>query len=769
MTDLRLRILGDSTGAERALSTVSGRLGGLAAAGAAAFAGSKLVGFLGDSVGAASDLNETLSKSSVIFGQNAAAVQQWAAGSDRAFGLSKQAALESASSFGDMFSQIGITGDKATGLSEKVVQMAADFGSFNNLPTTDVLDRIAGGFRGEYDALQKIIPNISAARVQQEALNETHKASASDLTAADKALATFNILQQDGSRAMGDFARTSGGLANQQKITNAEWQNAKAKLGGELMPAMVGFEHFMSGTLIPAFSGLIDFMHRNGSEIKFVGETLAVTWAVFKGYTIIRNVTIAMQGFNLQMALMRTFGGNAATFGSLMGQFAKGGAIIGGVTVAVGLAIQAWNHHREAQEKARAIAKSYADALKQDNDAIGANVRLMAAKNLEDIGALKSAEQLGVSTQTVVDATLGDADAKRQLAAAYGPLIAAQQALAASAPDNLNDPDWQAKRDAIESQVDAYKKLMGVVGGQNSAINDQIASDKRLASASGDVTGAVNKTTGATKDVTGAMKDTVSAADAVRNAFDKLTGANQSVDATDIRYRNDLDKLTDTLQQNGTTIDLNTQAGRDNRSAILDLVKEAQDHAEAVYKQTGSLDAANSVLGQHENQIRGVLTQLGYNKTDIDNLIKSYGGLPKDVTTNVEADTGGAVWSLSQLQSYYASVKNTIESQAINIHAEMAGARNATGTGWFKGGLTTLNEYGEELVALPQGSRVYSAGQSERIRKEMAATPTGGDIVIKVAFNGPVLGAADVQQWLIGQIEEAANHGQTINALKALR
>lgn len=205
---------------------------------AAAAAGVGVVLFAKSAISAASDMNETQSKSTVIFGKNASAIDKWASGAAKSMGLSKQAAIESAASFGDMFSQIGFSGDATAKMSQTVVQLSADLGSFNNLPTAEVTEMISAAFRGEYDSLQRVIPNISAARVQQEALNETHKKSVNDLTAAEKATATLTIIQKDGARASGDFARTSSGLANQTKIARAEFDNLQASIGTKLIPVM---------------------------------------------------------------------------------------------------------------------------------------------------------------------------------------------------------------------------------------------------------------------------------------------------------------------------------------------------------------------------------------------------------------------------------------------------------------------------------------------------------------------------------------------------
>lgn len=217
-----------------------------------------------DAIGTASDLSETVSKSNVIFGKNAKAIRQWSKDSDKAMGLSQKAALDNASAFGDMFKQIGFN-DKATvKMSKNVVQMASDFASFNNLDTEDVLDRISASMRGEYDSLQAIIPNISAARVEQQAMAETGKKNADALTAQEKAHATLAIIQHDGARAMGDFQRTSGGLANQQRILAAQFDNAKAKLGRGLLPIAVDVTKYLNEKGVPAFERFADWFTEDG-------------------------------------------------------------------------------------------------------------------------------------------------------------------------------------------------------------------------------------------------------------------------------------------------------------------------------------------------------------------------------------------------------------------------------------------------------------------------------------------------------------------------
>ena len=90
----------------------------------------KTAEYLTGAAQSASDLNEAADASRRVFGSSAGEIETWAAGADRAMGLSKRAALDAAVGFGDMFLQLGYGEKAAAGMTEQVVQMAGDLGSF---------------------------------------------------------------------------------------------------------------------------------------------------------------------------------------------------------------------------------------------------------------------------------------------------------------------------------------------------------------------------------------------------------------------------------------------------------------------------------------------------------------------------------------------------------------------------------------------------------------------------------------------------------------
>lgn len=300
--------------------------------------------FLGDAVKAASDLSETVNKSNTIFGEQAGAINKWASSAATSVGLSKAAALEAASGFGNMFSQLGFAGEEAASMSTKVVQMSADLGSFNNLPTADVADKMSAAFRGEYDSLQSLIPNINAARVEQEAMAATGKENAKELTAQEKAAAVLAIVQKDGSAAMGDFARTSDGLANKQKILQAKFEDVKAVVGNALLPIMSSLASVILDKVVPGAQTLATWFGDN------VVPKLKELWS-----TLRTNVLPVLQSVGTFIT-----GTVVPALQSMGGFISRNSTLFGALAVGLGTLYAAFVIYNTAMRTWAALTKAYA-------------------------------------------------------------------------------------------------------------------------------------------------------------------------------------------------------------------------------------------------------------------------------------------------------------------------------------------------------------------------------------------------------------------------
>jgi len=239
--------------------------GAMAAVGAA--------GFLKGAISDASDLGETISKSAAVFGPANADILKFGKSAATSLGQTQQQATAAASQFGNMFNQLGIGQKPAAQMSKQMVTLASDFASFHNADITEVLEAQNAAFRGEYDAVQKFVPTINAAAVEQEGLRLGLAGSTKELDAQDKAIATQSLLMKGAGKAVGDFARTSGGLANQQRILSAQFGDFKASLGQIALPLVTKFVTFINDHGIPALNTIKLGVEGLGAAFKGEGVT----------------------------------------------------------------------------------------------------------------------------------------------------------------------------------------------------------------------------------------------------------------------------------------------------------------------------------------------------------------------------------------------------------------------------------------------------------------------------------------------------------------
>lgn len=222
------------TGLGRSLKTAG-------AAAGAALGAREIVQGLGSAVNAASDLNEQANRSRVIFKQSAASIEAWSKTTADGFGLAQREALAAAGNFGSMLRTAGVATDEAARMSRALVELAADMASFNNQDPSEMLDRLRSGLAGEAEPLRRFGVFLSEAAVQQEAYRQGIAKTGTKLSEQQKVLGRYRLILKQTADQQGDFARTSDSLANQQRILNANWDEAKAELGQRLLPVMLEF------------------------------------------------------------------------------------------------------------------------------------------------------------------------------------------------------------------------------------------------------------------------------------------------------------------------------------------------------------------------------------------------------------------------------------------------------------------------------------------------------------------------------------------------
>lgn len=215
----------------KSMGGITNALKSMAFAAGAFVSVSAIKDFAVDAIQQGSALQESLSKTEAVFGENADAVKAWAKDSATAFGQSQQQALEAAGTFGNLLQAFGVTRNAATDMSQTMTQLAADLASFNNTSIDDAIIALRSGLSGETEPLKRYGIALNDARLKAVALEQGLYSGKGALDVAAKAQAAYTLILKDSTLAQGDFQRTSGGFANQMRIITAQVDNLKASFG----------------------------------------------------------------------------------------------------------------------------------------------------------------------------------------------------------------------------------------------------------------------------------------------------------------------------------------------------------------------------------------------------------------------------------------------------------------------------------------------------------------------------------------------------------
>lgn len=677
-----------------------------------------VVSGLGRMKDAASDLNETTSMAGVIFGRSTDEMKRFAETGPRALGLSTEATLRFSAGLADMLLQLGYTQDAATATSRSTLQMAADLGSFKNLETADVLERINAGLRGEYDSLQLLIPNINAARVEKEALAASGKTVATQLTAEEKAAATLAIIQKDGARASGDFARTRNGEANASKTAAAEAANLAAEFGEKLLPAYTALVVFGRDEALPFLEDSIRYLEATGDAARPVAGAIGDVVKVFRDLPgPLQEATLGIIALVALRSRVEAFGASvqgrlssAGTAGSKAldglrlsimyasetaesraGRFAAvtkaigasaGSGLRGAAGGLVGLlggpwgvaftgAVTVLGAYISKQKEAQDRVESMKDALDKQTGAITENNEALVIQELQAQGVLRAAESLGINLKDVTGAILDQAGARKRL----------NEQLTVADQFSSTDPE------AIERQGNAILKVRDAVGGQNrelrkaqeewrlenEAKTDSVDTTNQATDAQAGFGRATGDATVKVVDQAQALRD---AAQAVLDLYDAQIAASDA----EISYQQSLSAGAEILKEygkklpeNAKAFDLTTEAGQRAQSALNDLARDTKAKTEQDVEAGKSLKSLREQMKDSRADFIELATKLGLSKTAanamadefgltkkaVDKVAEAADKLPAAKQIKVEAETRAAKAALAALKEQLAGLKKT--------------------------------------------------------------------------------------------------------------
>lgn len=96
-----------------------------------------------------------------------------------------------------------------------------------------------------------------------------------------------------------------------------------------------------------------------------------------------------------------------------------------------------------------------------------------------------------------------------------------------------------------------------------------------------------------------------------------------------------IDDLARSFDENGKSLDVHTDKGRNNLRALEDVARGAADAAQKTYDQTHSVEKANAVYETYREELYDTLIAAGKTRAEAKKLVDTWLGMPATVTTNV--------------------------------------------------------------------------------------------------------------------------------------
>jgi hypothetical protein len=611
------------------------------------FGAQQVMKFGNDVIQAASNMNESLSKVQVVFGENSKAVEDFAKNAAKNMGLSNQKALEAAGTYGNLFQAFGLARGEATTMSTTLVQLAADLASFNNTSTEDALMALRSGLAGESEPLKKFGVALNEVTLKNKALQMGLITTTTGvLPPAIKAQATYALVMEQTKSAQGDYARTADGVANKQRTLAAQFEDTKTKIGTGLLPIYQTLLKVLQVGILPAFELLGTFMSNNKEAIAVFTAVLlagATAWGVYR---------LAMKIANFEMA----------TFTALAKKNPIG-MLVTAVALLAGAFVFAWNKFEGFR---KGIVTGIQVILNGFGYFLGAIAKVVGFLAMLKVPGMKEAEKSISGAANSVRTFSNDLDklANKKISLSMGGGMATKGAEFVT--PFIADPNAKKNSDKLKAEA---KKVQDIYNKMNEAI---LESQDKLSEALKDKNERDMNIKQKFNDRKADLEKTHSKAilQITKEYNDKLKDIQNKRDEDEITARkNAIEKMADIVKQ---SVDrLRSAFATGTAFSVTEAFKE-DGSAEGVIKVfTDKLSAARDLQANAK-----ALAAMGYSQTFIEEVVKSGTETGNKLAEALKSATPE---STKQLQSLYSQLQIISEYGLDNLANTMnAGGKLAT-------------------------------------------------------------------------------------------
>jgi len=450
---------------------------------------------------------------------------------------------------------------------------------------------------------------------------------------------------------------------------------------------------------LQVLGGLLAVVEPIASEL---GTLIGVLISLAAAFKLLSTIGGGMQaigaGLTGFVSQVRDAGNNAEAG---KGKFSALTAFMGGPWgIAFGVAGVALAIFGAKSAEAEQRQQDLANALRQSKGAIDDNVRSVALKNLQDVGALDKAKQLGISTRDLTDAYLGQGDAANDLKARLNGMIDAMDR--EGVPLQENAADTKRLVDEMMKRATTGRDLISVLDDSSDPNRKAVEDARLLADAMGAASRATDDMTlaGRTNEhavgelraaymtLQDSVGDTNARLDALEKIMNRLSGQNET-------YEEAVQSLNDTVRGIGDTFGGNADQAKgwgdalldasgkvittsENGSKLRDTMKDLQRNtlavADAMARNGASQQEVAAFVSATRDRFLEQRDALGLTESGANRLLDAYGLLPGEVSTVILTPNLGD--RMAAVDAFRAKI-TTLPNGHVIIHADTVNAQGS--------------------------------------------------------------------------------------------
>jgi hypothetical protein len=503
---------------------------------------------------------------------------------------------------------------------------------------------------------------------------------------AVNAISTWAL--QTGIPALGRVADTVGDVVVPIFRTAAEAGGALVGVWNS-MPGPIQAGIVALGAWAIAGDKVTGFLSRTSGPLKNFGADVTTAMGAFDANRLAASSMVMQERIPVigrMGAAFRGAKGDASGFGSTLRGVAAGGmsglksaaggvmgllggpwglALGGGVALLGAFAVKSQEAAKRQQDLA-AAGEDLGRELARTNGVINENIRASAAKKVQDASLDEGGRVLGLTTRDLTDALLGEGTAREEVVR--------------KATDYLHQKE--ASGDLLDDEAQRVAQLVEGLGTEIDAKDKGTQKEKDYQAAIKTTSGAKAAGVTATDDSAAAIDEEKEALDGLLNSLRTYWSESAAQADSQVAWEQQWDDLGASIKENGRSLDIHTEKGRNNRNNLTALIKTSQDMMAQDIAAKVPIDQAAQAHANRTNKLIAEAKRTGLNAREVSNLVAKYNGIPANVTTWLQQKGLGPVkQNLTWLTAIQTLLKDGIEATPAAINARMKKASGYTSSG----------------------------------------------------------------------------------------